>query len=219
MSSIATYNETRTVEHADGSIEQSSVTKSTNIVRNNEPDYIKLYTRMWCEFNGIPETYRDLFLQLALRMTYCNANDLDNSQLVNTGKPWSDAIMKSLGWQRAMYQRGIKALCDCGAIRRKGKGVYQISPRYAAKGEWKYNPRLAHGGVEQLVATFDFKNGTVDTKIDWADDGTSSDMNAAYRTGMGVRPQDQTVLSHTTIAPQEQKQEPVPADIAVLPFG
>lgn len=222
MSSIATSKQTTTTIHEDGSITQSSVEKSTNIVRNNEPDYVKLYTRMWCEYNGIPEVYRDLFLQLAIRMTYCNANDLNSSQLVCTGKPWSDSIMQALGWKKAMFQRGIKALCDCGAIRRISKGVYQISPKYAAKGEWKYNPRLAHGGVEQLVAIFNFAEGTVHTKITWADDGTASDFNDAYRKGMHVRPKDQTVMTHTTIDPQPQDdtsmREEVPADMAALPF-
>ena len=33
-----------THEDADGNITQSSVTTTTNIQKNNEPDYIKLYT-------------------------------------------------------------------------------------------------------------------------------------------------------------------------------
>ena len=188
-----------THEDADGNITQSSVITTTNIQKNNEPDYIKLYTNMWCEFNDIPMPYRELFLQLVVRMTYCNSNNLNGSQLVNTGKPWSDDIMAVLKWKKAMYQRGLKVLCECNAIRKVGRGVYQINPEYAGKGEWKYNPRLERGGVEDLVAKFNFKDKSVDTKIVWADDGEDTPMNEAYRQGMGVSAKQETILKSTTI--------------------
>lgn len=194
-----TEKQTTIQEDADGNIKTSSVEKVTNIQRNDEPDYIKLYTKMWCEFNDIPMGYRELFLQLVTRMTYCNSADLGNSQLVNTGKPWSTSIMKALNWKDRMYQKGLKALCECEAIKKVGKGVYQINPRYAGRGEWKYNSRLERGGIEDLVATFNFKDKSVDTKIVWADDGEDTPMNEAYRQGMGVSAKQETVLKSTTI--------------------
>lgn len=190
-------------EDADGNIKTSSVEKVTNIQRNNEPDYIKLYTKMWCEFNDIPMAYRELFLQLVIRMTYCNSADLGNSQLVNTGKPWSTSIMKALNWKDRMYQKGLKVLCECEAIKKVGRGVYQINPQYAGRGEWKYNPRLERGGIEDLVVSFNFKDKSVDTKIVWADDGEDSPMNEAYRQGMGVSAKQETVLKSTTIENKE----------------
>lgn len=198
-----TEKQTTIQEDADGNIKTSSVEKVTNIQRNDEPDYIKLYTKMWCEFNDIPMAYRELFLQLVTRMTYCNSADLGNSQLVNTGKPWSISIMKALNWKDRMYQKGLKALCECEAIKKVGKGVYQINPRYAGRGEWKYNPRLERGGIEDLVATFNFKDKSVDTKIVWADDGEDTPMNEAYRQGMGVSAKQETVLKSTIIENKE----------------
>lgn len=194
-----TEKQTTIQEDADGNIKTSSVEKVTNIQRNNEPDYIKLYTKMWCEFNGIPIAYRELFLQLVARMTYCNSADLGNSQLVNTGKPWSTSIMRALNWKSRMYQKGLKALCECEAIKKVSRGVYQINPRYAGRGEWKYNPRLERGGIEDLVATFNFREGTINTKIVWADDGEDTPMNEAYRQGMGVSAKQETILKSTTI--------------------
>ena len=194
-----TEKQTTIQEDADGNIKTSSVEKVTNIQRNNEPDYIKLYTKMWCEFNDIPMAYRELFLQLVIRMTYCNSADLGNSQLVNTGKPWSTSIMKALNWKDRMYQKGLKALCECDAIKKVGRGVYQINPQYAGRGEWKYNPRLDRGGSEELVVSFNFKDKSVDTKIVWADDGEDTPMNEAYRQGMGVSAKQETVLKSTTI--------------------
>lgn len=198
-----TEKQTTIQEDADGNIKTSSVEKVTNIQRNNEPDYIKLYTKMWCEFNDIPMAYRELFLQLVIRMTYCNSADLGNSQLVNTGKPWSTSIMKALNWKDRMYQKGLKVLCECEAIKKVGRGVYQINPQYAGRGEWKYNPRLERGGIEDLVVSFNFKDKSVDTKIVWADDGEDSPMNEAYRQGMGVSAKQETVLKSTTIENKE----------------
>lgn len=198
-----TEKQTTIQEDADGNIKTSSVEKVTNIQRNNEPDYIKLYTKMWCEFNDIPMAYRELFLQLVIRMTYCNSADLGNSQLVNTGKPWSTSIMKALNWKDRMYQKGLKALCECEAIKKVGRGVYQINPQYAGRGEWKYNPRLERGGIEDLVVSFNFKDKSVDTKIVWADDGEDTPMNEAYRQGMGVSAKQETVLKSTTIENKE----------------
>ena len=199
MSKIIRETVSSTTVDIEGNIiaEQKNETTRT-IGRNNEPDYIKLYTRMWCEFNQIPEVYRELFLQLIMRMSYCNSSDLGNSQTVYTGKPIADSIMQVLGWKKRMYQRGLAALCACGAIRRLARGVYQINPSYAGKGEWCYNPRLDRGGVEDLVATFDFKNGTVDTKIVWGDDGSTANMNTVMREGMNVNADDRTVLKSSS---------------------
>lgn len=193
---------TREVLDAEGNVieQQKTTSESTvNIGRNNEPDYIKLYTKMWCEFNQIPDTYRNLFMELVARMSYCNSADLPHSQLVNTGKPWSDSIMQALGWKKAMYQRGLKELCVCGAIKQISRGVYQVNPSYAAKGEWKYNPRLERGGVEDLVATFNFKDGTVDTKITWAgrNDGSAEPAEQEMLNNLGVKKNHDLILKES----------------------
>ena len=199
MGMIKSESITNTIEHADGTTESTHSEKTTTIKRNDEPDFIKLYTKMWCEFNNIPTAYRNLFLELVVRMTYCNSCELDKSQLVNTGKPWSEDIMKALHWKTAMYQRGLKALCDCNAIRKINRGVYQINPQYAGKGEWKYNPRLDRGGVEDLIAVFKFKDKEVETQIVWADDGTDHPMNKMYREALNVQPSEDVALKTTTI--------------------
>lgn len=204
MSIIKEVTTTTTI-HPDGQEETTITEKTANFQRCEEPDYIKLYTQMWCEFNNIPFTYRALFFELVTRMTYCRATDLEHSQLVNTGKPWANSIMQALGWKKAMYQRGLKALCDCGAIKQVGRGVYQINPMYAGKGEWKYNPKLDRGGVEDLVATFRFKEGTVDAKIVWADNGEDNDLNAMYRDGLGVTASDGTILKTRRVQAQQDE--------------
>lgn len=206
MATIIQNKETTTTINENG--EERTVVKETtkNIERNNEPDYIKIYTKMWCEFNQIPEAYREFFLQLAIRMTYCDITDKGQhgGQLVNTGKPWNESIMQALGWKKAMYQKALKKLCECKAISKVSRGVYQINPSYAAKGEWKYNPKLQRGGIEDLITTFKFKDKTVETKVIWSDDSKNNDINDTYRKGLNTKPEDNTVLKEIVIKPKNQ---------------
>lgn len=153
----------------DKVINRSETRTTRKVEPLGEPDYIKLYTKMWCEFNNIPVAYRNLFLELAIRMSYANASDVYDSQIVHTSKPTGDAICKALGWKTNMLQKGLKVLCDCGAIRRINRGAYQINPSYAGRGTWRYNPRLKQGGIQDLVAVFNFKEQTVVPTFTWAD--------------------------------------------------
>ena len=191
---------------ADGTEQVTVAEKTRAIQRSDEPDYIKLYTRMWCEFNAIPDRYRPLFLELITRMSYCNKADLDTSQIVYTGEPNATAICKALGWkQKDSLMKGLKALCKCEAIKKVNRAVYQINPNYAGRGEWKYNPRLDRGGVEDLIAVFSFKNQTVQTKIVWADDGKGDDViNNIYRAMLETDPKKDisASLTHQQITPE-----------------
>ena len=164
-----------------GELTISTKERTTKIDRSEEPDYIKLYTRMWCEFNSIPEKYRQLFLSLATRMTYCDTEDIENSQIVLVVEPISSIIRRECGWQsKDALMKGLQALCKCNAIKRLRRGAYQINPSYAGRGSWKYNPKLQQGGVEDLIATFNFKDKTVDTKITFAKAKSDDDNYSRY---------------------------------------
>lgn len=196
MSKISSSIETTTTIDSHGNETSTTIEKTKKIEVSSEPDYIKLYTKMWCEFNDIPLSDRPLFLELITRMTYCHKGDLDHSQLVSTGGPFADAICQALHWKnKVSLKKGLQSLVKCGAIKRVARGYYQINPSYASRGEWKYNPRLDRGGVEDLVATFDFKTKAVETKIVWADDGDQNPFNEAMRTGLDCKSTDRTVLS------------------------
>lgn len=215
MTQIFTSTETHTYTDENGVVHESKKSSSKKLEKDLEPDYIKIYTRMWCDFNQIPLVYQDLFLQLAVRMSYCNSTNLKHSQLVNTGRPWSDDIMAALGWKQRMYQKGLKKLCDFGAIKQVARGVYQINPSYAGKGEWFYNPRQNRGGVKDLIAVFNFKEGSVDTDIVWADDGTDSEINDVYRSGLDVKASDNAVLQKTTVKPTLNDEAEIPGQISI----
>lgn len=106
----------------------------------------------------LPAAYRFLFVVLASRMSYCDRDDLEHSQLVITEKPFRDEIMRIMGWgNRDSLQKGLRALCECNAIRKVSRGCYQINPRFASKGQWKDNPRITQSNVEGLKKHYDRK--------------------------------------------------------------
>lgn len=181
---ISTKKEIETYIDEEGNEKTTTKETTKKIERSNEPDYIKLYTKVWCEFNQIPNQWRLLFLELITRMSYTNSNDLKHSQIVATGGPTKEAICKTFNWKSNMYQKGLKALKETGAIKQISRGFYQINPNYAGRGEWKYNPKLERGGIEDLKATFDFKNKTIDLNIIWADDGKDNNFNEIFRNGV-----------------------------------
>ena len=200
--SIYSEEKRHIVEDTDGNIiEDTTDTLTRNIQRNDEPDYIKVYTKMWSDFNGIPQPYQELFFQLAIRMTYCNSSSINTSQIVYTGQPVSTDIMNTLNWKKRMYQLGLKVLRECGAIRKLARGVYQINPSYAGKGEWYYNPKLNRGGVKDLIAEFNFKEKTVKTQIIWGDDGKDNEINEQMRKGTGSKKGQNAVLQSRDVIP------------------
>lgn len=219
MSREKTIYETKIITKdtdAEGNQKVSETTTTIKASRVDEPDYIKLYTNMWCEFKNIPKAYRTLFFSLVTKMSYCNLkkndmdeNDIATSQIVNTGKPWSEQIIRECGWSTKIgtdgrmkgqisLDKGLASLCKHHAIRRVGRGVYQINPTYAGKGEWKYNPSTKHGGITNLIATFDFVNDDVKTKVEFTDDGDNTDYNKMWRNVTNTKPENAAVVQNKT---------------------
>lgn len=96
MSTIIEETE-RTINENGTLIEERQ--KQKTIKKDQEPDYIKIYTRMWFDFKQFPTKYRELFLQLAIRMSYCNAIKPNQSQVVAVIGVIKDEIMEACGWK------------------------------------------------------------------------------------------------------------------------
>lgn len=174
----------------NGNITKSEIKETRQIIRQ-EPDYIKIYTKMWCEFNEIPERWRNLFLQLALNMSYACQSDSEGGQLVNVTGPIKDKIAKALNCKESNLYKGLKELQACNAIRKVSRGWYQVNPSYASKGEWRYNPKKDQGGIENIIANFDFKGKKVTTKFIWGADtrditSLNNPQDVDYLTGLKI---------------------------------
>lgn len=147
-----------------------SIKNSLSINKNDEPPYIKIYTQMWCQFNRVPERWHSLFFSLVCRMTYADMTSETGGQVVHTSGTTANSIVKELGWKsKDTLYRGLQALCDCKAIRKLGKGEYQVNPQYAGRGPWRYNAQAKQGGVKDLIAKFSFRDKQVETFIEWDD--------------------------------------------------
>lgn len=167
------YEEKKTITDtdADGNVVHTKEeTETKEIKKSDEPSYIKIYTDMWCSFNQIPEKWRPLFLSLACRMSFANREKTSEygGQVVHPIGRTAEEIVRECGWKTMgpLYE-GLKALADRGAIRKLGRGEYQINPSYAGRGSWLYNQRDHQGGIEDISTTFQFRSGKVDTKIKW----------------------------------------------------
>ena len=146
------------------------------IYKDTEPDYIKIYTSVFFEFKQFPTQYKELFLQLAIRMSYCNSMNFDGSQIVYVTGPNKENIMKACGWSSvSSLTKGLKALCNCGAIRRVNRTVYQINPEFAGRGSWRYNSKLDQGGIKDIITQFRFALNKVETQIIFDDSESDED--------------------------------------------
>ncbi|HAX60232.1 MAG TPA: hypothetical protein DCY19_10010 [Eubacterium sp.] len=161
----------------DGTTTEDIVTNTKAIKHENQPDFIILYTRMWCECNDIPHRYRELFLQLASHMDYINNTDIDRSQLVNISGPHKLDILEALNWKEQALRKGLKALCDCNAIVKRvdfGKDWYQVNPSYAARGAWAAKNGYS---IKDFQIHFNARKMTLQTSITVEDDGTVQDLS------------------------------------------
>ena len=120
--------------------------------QEREPDFYKLY-----RLDDVPMQWRRLFSLLACFMSYTDATNertLQFSQIVYTGMV-KDKLMQVMGWETgSMYQKGLRELTKCGAIRHLARGVYQVNPTIAAKGSWEYDKRRRQGGVKKFTEYF-----------------------------------------------------------------
>lgn len=166
------YEETKTttVKNPDGTVSETKDSVIKAVSRENQPDFIILYTTVWCECNDIPSRYRELFLQLAFHMSFVNSDDIDRSQLVDVSGPHKLDILEALNWKEQALRKGLKALCDCNAIIRRtdfGKSWYQINPSYAARGAWSVKNGI---GIKDFKIHFDMLSRSLQTVITVADD-------------------------------------------------
>lgn len=161
------YEETekRIIHNPDGTVTEDIMTTTKAIKHESQPDFIILYTKVWCEYNDIPNRYRELFLQLAYHMSYVDSNDVDRSQLVVVSGPIKQDIMNALNWKEQALRKGLKALCDCNAIIKRtdfGKDWYQVNPSYAARGAWSAKNGY---GIKDFQVHFDMLEGMVQTVL------------------------------------------------------
>ena len=154
------FEEKETVDRDTGEIIRESTTVSR--IKSNEPDYVKLYIKAWCDFKEIKGINTSFLYQLLPYMTYAT-----ESQLLILSSYVKEEIAKTLGWSLNTYQqrfsRELKKLVKAGVISHIKTSTYQVNPELIGKGEWK--------DIRNLRATFNLSNGEVTHKYENSKEG------------------------------------------------
>lgn len=129
-------------------------TESTVIkrIRNDEPDFVKLYINAWCIFKDIKGINTGFLYQLLPYMTYAHSK-----QLIIVNSYVKEEVARALNWSLNSYQprfsKEISKLKKNNVFKEVGIGTYQVNPELIGKGDWK--------DIRKLRATFNLENGAV----------------------------------------------------------
>lgn len=125
-----------------------------------EPAYIKLYLDCLGVFisnDGLSKSLNDMLVEVFKYVTYAS-----DEQLVTLGKYQKAKICAATGKSEARLEQAITAWVKNNVLVRVARSTYRLNPYIFGKGEWR--------DIENLRATFDFRNGTVETDIEYQTD-------------------------------------------------
>lgn len=129
----------------------------TNVQFDKEPDFVKLYLDCLGVFtnnNGLDKSLNDMLLSVLKRMTYASDN-----QIVVLNAYIKNNICEETGKSLKRLNQAITIWVKEKILIRVGRGVYKINPFIFGRGDWR--------DISHLRATFDFKNGSVETIKDY----------------------------------------------------
>ncbi len=137
----------------------------TNVQFDREPDFVKLYLDCLGVFtnnNGLDKSLNDMLLSVLKRMTYASDN-----QIVVLNAYIKNNICEEAGKSLKRLNQAITIWVKEKILIRVGRGVYKINPFIFGRGDWR--------DISHLRATFDFKNGNVETIKDYQENNTEND--------------------------------------------
>lgn len=129
----------------------------TNVQFDREPDFVKIYLDCLGVFtnnNGLDKSLNDMLLSVLKRMTYASDN-----QIVVLNAYIKNNICEETGKSIKRLNQAITIWVKEKILIRVGRGVYKINPFIFGRGDWR--------DISHLRATFDFKNGNVETIKDY----------------------------------------------------
>lgn len=132
----------RVVDNETGEIVDE---KTTLRVTEQEPDYVKLYVRAWCDFKNIKGINSAFLVHLLPYMTYA-----EQKQTLYLAPPLKRAIAQRLGWSEKTalnrFNQELRKLVRKGVLTHVGESSYQVNPELVGKGNW--------ADIKKLRATF-----------------------------------------------------------------
>lgn len=149
---------TREVSEETGDIRREVQHTTEVIPASDEPDYVKLYIRAWCDFKGLDglrPSDRDVLRYLLPYMGFAN-----DGQLIFVNASMKRLIAERTGLNTRSVSNSLYRLAGCGVLRHVSTGAFAVNPELIGKGSWR--------DIKQLKATFYVtgpKAGTVEPEV------------------------------------------------------
>lgn len=127
---------------------------------SKEPAYVKLYLDSLGVFisnEGLSKSLNDMLVEAMKMITYAS-----DEQLLTLGKYQKEKICKATGKSKRRLEQAITIWVENNVLIRVARSTYRLNPYIFGKGEWR--------DIENLRATFDYRNGTVETEIEYEKD-------------------------------------------------
>lgn len=143
------------VEYFNNEVQQIRTRETQYTIKTEEPDYVKLYIKAWCEFKQVKGINFKFLCSILPYMAYA-----EDKQLIVFSSTIKKIIAKNLNWagKSSIYRfnNELKKLVKNNVIKRIGTSTYQVNPQLIGRGQWK--------NIRNLRATFDLSNGEISHK-------------------------------------------------------
>lgn len=140
------------VEYENNEITQIRRRESQYTIRTEEPDYVKLYIKAWCEFKQVKGVNFKFLCSILPYMSYA-----EEKQLIVFSSCLKRIIAKNLKWAEGTalvrFNTELKKLVNSQVLRHYGRDTYQVNPELIGRGQWK--------NIKNLRATFNLSNGEI----------------------------------------------------------
>ncbi len=148
--------------------EREVITDSTNIHKNEEGTYIKIYYE---KLDNLPEkltlaSFRFLIF-LSKYADYADINDKNGGMLIHINKSIRDELEEKLKIKKRTFYDNLKNLVECDLLKKVDSNLYQLNPFLLGKGYFEYKANYKQGGIKDLRENW---NGALEGKAVTIDD-------------------------------------------------
>lgn len=133
----------RIIDGETGEIMQEHQSIGTRTIYKQEPPYLKLYIQDMLYMRDMPKALTNTAFTLAKYATYA-----DKGLRIYLPTGLKKELINELETTKASFDNNLAKLCKGKVLRRVDIGVYELSPWFFGKGEWK--------DIENVRTTWDY---------------------------------------------------------------
>lgn len=134
---LDTTDTARFLDPDTGELIDAKIELKSNTIRNDEPQYVKIYINAWVAvYAGGARVNAALLVAMLQYMTFA-ASSPSKGQLIQMTAPIRRRIMDELHISRQTMYKDLKQLERCNVIHKIGDGAWHVNPSLIAKGSWR----------------------------------------------------------------------------------